>query len=124
MAQLLTLTPSTLVVAGTSGVNLTTALAANPLGSNTGVLFVNNGRRVLAVQLGTTASTATSQIGTTVQGQTVTGVSSGALTVSAITFLGPWPIAFDRTDGSFDVEIDFSSSISVNVALLEIPGVV
>ena len=84
MAQLLTLTPSTLVVAGTSAVNLTTALTA--LGTNTGVLFVNNGRRVLAVQLGTTATTATSQIGTTVQGQAVTGVSSGALTVSAISF--------------------------------------
>jgi hypothetical protein len=122
MAQLLSLTPSTLVVAGTGATNLTTALT--PLGSNTGVLFVNNGRRVLAVQLGTTATTATSQIGVTVQAQPVTGVSSGALTISAISILGPWPIAFDRTDGSFDVEIDFSQSNSVSVALLEIPGVV
>lgn len=122
MAQLLTLTPSTLVVAGTSAVNLTTALTS--LGANTGVLFVNNGRRVLAVFVDGTPTTATSQIGTTVQGQTVTGVSSGALATTAITFLGPWPIAFDRTDGSFDVEIDFSSSTGVTVALLEIPGVV
>ena len=122
MAQLLTLTPSTLVVAGTSAVDLSSALT--PLGTNTGVLFVNNGRRVLAISLGTTATTATSQIGTTVQGQTVAGVSSGALAVSMINILGPWPIAFDRTDGSFDVEIDFSQSVSVSVALLEIPGVV
>ena len=79
MAQLLTLTPSTLVVAGTSAVNLTAAFAA--LGANTGVLFVNNGRRVLAVNVDGTPTTATSQIGTTVQGQTVTGVSSGALAI-------------------------------------------
>jgi hypothetical protein len=122
MAQLLSLTPSTLVVAGTGAVNLTAAFTA--LAANTGVLFVNNGRRVLAVNVDGTTSIATSQIGVTVQAQPVTGVSSGVLPGSAISILGPWPIAFDRTDGSFDVEIDFSSSAGVTVALLEIPGVV
>jgi len=122
MAQLLSLTPTNLVLGGTSAVDLSSALT--PLGSNTGVLFTNNGRVVLAVSLGTTATTATSQIGVTIQGQPVTGVSSGALSVSMINLLGPWPVQFDRTDGSFDVEVDFSQSISVSVALLYIPGAI
>jgi hypothetical protein len=101
--------------------NLTEALV--PLGSNTGVLFTNTGRELLVVSVGTTATTATSQIGLTIQGQTVPGVSSGPLDVSAISVLGPWPSQFDRTDGTYQVEVDFSSATDVSVALIQMVGV-
>jgi hypothetical protein len=119
---LLTLSPVNLIAGATAPVQLTSALQA--LSTNTGVLFVNNGRVILVVSVGSTATTATSQIGVTIQGQAVAGVSSGALTTNAISFLGPWPVQFDRTDGSFDVEVDFSSSTNVSVALINVPGVV
>lgn len=113
---LLSLTPTVLGKA-TTPVNVTSALTS--LGANTGVLFSNSGKEFLVVSVGTTATTGTSDIGITVQGQTVPGVSSGAISTSATSILGPWPSQFDRTDGSYDVEVDFSSSAGVSVALFQ-----
>lgn len=118
---LLNLTAVQLGQGGGSPSNLTSALTA--LGSNTGVLFPNTGREILVVSVGSTPTTPTSDIGTTVQGQSVPGVSGGALPTSAISILGPWPSQYDRQDGTLDVEIDFSAQTNVSVALLHIPGV-
>ena len=116
---LLALTPTAFTK--TTPTNVTTALTA--LGANTGVLFPNTGREILVISTGTTATTGTSDIGITVQGQAVPGVTSGALAVSSISVLGPWASQFDRTDGSYDVEVDFSSAAGVSVALLQMVGV-
>jgi hypothetical protein len=119
---LLALTATNLTPGGLSPTNLSALLAA--LGSNTGVTFPNSGREILVVSLGTTATTPTSQIGTTVQGQPVTGESGGALTVSVISVLGPYPSQFNKQDGTNTVEVDFSSQTNVSVALVRVPGVI
>jgi len=76
------------------------------------------------VSVGGTTTTLTSDIFMTVQGQSVTGQTSGTLTTSAISVLGPWPSQFDKTDGTNIAEIDFSSSSGITVALLNVPGVI
>lgn len=116
---LLTLTPT--LLAKTLPVNVTAAVAS--LGANTGVTFVNTGRELLVVSVGATPTTLTSDIFLTIQGQSVSGASSGALTANAISILGPWPSQFNKTDGSGLVQVDFSSSASISVALLQVPGV-
>lgn len=118
---LLTLNPSSLMIGAGNPLNLTAALVS--LGSNTGVTFVNSGRELLVVSLGSTATTLTSDIGLTIQGQTVPGVSSGALAANDITVMPPYPLQFNRTDGSGLIQVDFSSSVNVSVALLHVPGV-
>ncbi|MEV5710176.1 hypothetical protein [Actinoallomurus sp. NPDC052274] len=101
--------------------NLTGALVS--LGANTGVTFVNTGREILAVSVGATPTTPTSDIWLTIQGQSVPGVSGGPLATNAIALLGPWPSQFNRTDGSYQVQVDFSAQTNVSVALLQVPGV-
>jgi hypothetical protein len=120
--SLLTLTAVNLSQGGADPTNLTAQLVS--LGSNTGVKFTNTGREILIVSVGATPTTPTSDIGTTVQGQTVPGVSGGALTATAISILGPYPSQYDKQDGTSQVEVDFSSQTSVSVALVHIPGVV
>ena len=71
---LLTLTPVSLSIGGGSPVNLSSDETASPLGSNTGVLWPNDLRSFLVV-VATAATTVTSRIGTTIQGQTVPGVT-------------------------------------------------
>lgn len=117
---LLSLTAAPLSTKG-QPTNLTSALVS--IGANTGVLFTNTGRELLVVSVGATPTTLTSDIFLTIQGQAIPGVSSGALAVSAISVLGPWPSQFNKTDGSFQVQVDFSSSASISVALLQVPGV-
>lgn len=116
---LLTLTPNALGKA--AAVNVTNLLAT--LGANTGVLFPNTGREFLVVSQGTTASTAASDIFITIQGAAVGSVTSGALGTSAISIIGPWSSQFDKTDGSLNVEVDFSSSAGISVALMQMVGV-
>lgn len=116
---LLSLTPTAL--GKSSAVNVTTLLQS--LGANTGVLFPNTGREFLVVSMGTTASTGASDIFITIQGAAVGSVTSGALTTSAISFIGPWSSQFDKTDGTYDVEVDFSSSAGISVALMQYVGV-
>lgn len=119
---LLSLTPVNLVSGGTTPTDLTTSLVA--LGSNTGVVWANSGHEIILISVGTTATTVTSDIGITIQGEPVTGVSSGALPVSSMMVLGPYPSQFNKQDGSFDVELDFSSETLVNVVAVRIPGVI
>lgn len=117
---LLTLTPVALPKA--QGVlNVTALLTA--LGTNTGVSFYNSGREMLVVSMGTTASTPDSDIFQTIQGATVGSVSAGTLALSAINMMGPWSSQFDTTTGSQLVEVDFSSSAGVYVALVQYVGV-
>lgn len=119
-----TISPTQLAVGGAGPLDLTTALAASPYtSSNTGVLFTNTGRVVLVVQA-SAATTVTSDIGTTVQGQTVPGVT-GNIAAAGIYFYGPYPSQYDKQDGTADVEVDFGTPASVTaVLLLAIPGVV
>lgn len=104
-----------------SPVNVTAAFTS--LGTNTGVTFTNTGREFLVINVGSTPTTATSDIGLTIQDQTVPGVSSGALATSAISILGPWPSQFDKTDGTYTVQVDFSANTGVSVALMQMVGV-
>lgn len=119
---LLTLSPVTLQGDIPAPVDLTTTLSGSPLGSNTGVLFANSLRVVLAVSV-TASTTVTSDIGTTVQGQTVPGIQE-TLGSAGTWLIGPFPSQFDKQDGTSDVEVDFGTPASVSgVALLYIPGV-
>lgn len=126
--SLLTLTPVSLVAGGGSPTSLTSALSASPLGSNTGVLFQNTGHEVLVVQTNATTggTTVTSDIGTTVQGQTVPGVAPGAAqAVSTIAMYGPYPSQYNRQDGTNDIEVDFGTPANVSgVVVVHIPGVI
>jgi hypothetical protein len=117
---LLTLNPVALPKAAGS-VNVTAQLTA--LGANTGVSFYNSGREFLVVSTGTTASTPDTDLFLTIQGATVGSVSAGALAASAVSVMGPWSSQFDTTTGSQLVEVDFSSSAGINVALLQYVGV-
>lgn len=98
-------------------VNVSSLLAS--LGANTGVYFPNTGKEILVISMGTTAANISTPINFTVQGAAVGSVSAGALGTSAISMLGPWSSQFDRTDGTFDVEVDFSSSAGISVALVQ-----
>lgn len=119
---LATLTPTSLAIGGGSPSDLTTILTGSPLGSNTGILFSNNLRSFVVVQA-TAATTVTSDIGTTIQGQAVPGVS-GNISAAGIYFFGPYPSQYDRQDGTADIEVDFGTPGSVSgVAVITIPGV-
>lgn len=120
--SLLSLTPQSLAIGGGSPTSLTAALTASPLGSNTGVVYPNDGRSILFVQA-TAATTVTSLIGTTVQGQTVPGVP-GNIAAAGIYMYGPYPSQYDRQDGTTDIEVDFGTPASISgVALVRMPGV-
>jgi hypothetical protein len=118
--SVLTLTPNQLPKAQAS-LNVTGLLTA--LGSNTGVSFYNTGREFLVISMGTTASNADTDVFLTIQGATVGSVSVGSLAVSSISVMGPWSSQFDTTTGSQLVEVDFSPSAGVSVALLQFVGV-
>jgi hypothetical protein len=120
--SLLTLTPVQMTPGGNNPEDLTTLLSGSPLGSNTGVVFQNSGKDLLVVQA-TAATTVTSDIGTTVQGQTVPGVQY-SITAAGIYVFPPYPSQYNRQDGTNDIEVDFGTPASVSgVAVLRIPGV-
>lgn len=123
--SLLVLTPIVLTPGGGSPLNLTAALAASPLGSNTGIKYVNTGKETVYVQTGVGGSTTeTSDIGTTVQGQAVPGIVATEA-ASLIYRLGPYPSQYNLTDGTRDVEIDFGTPANVSgVVVVQQPGVV
>lgn len=90
----------------------------------TGIQYPNTGRELVAIINGATASTYTINIGATVAGQAVTPIGPTACPVSntAPQFLGPFPASFDQPGGNL-VTIDFSSVVSVTIAILQLPGV-
>lgn len=106
---------------------LTKTTLLNPtydtLSAVTGVSFPNTGREFLAIINGSTASTATVNLGVTVEGQSVTPFTEVLPTSNtAPQFLGPFPPShFNQSDGT--VHIDLSSITGLTVALLQLPGV-
>lgn len=88
----------------------------------TGIEFQNTGHEVLAVINGSTASTATIDLGFQVEGQTIAPVSQ-VLPTSNTTpqFLGPFSTHFTNPDGN--VYIDLTSITGLTVAVLQMPGV-
>jgi hypothetical protein len=123
---LLTLTPIQLTPGGGSPTDLTAALTASPLGSNTGIVFENTGHEIVIVSTNSTGNTTvTSDIGTTVQGQAVPGVSGGTQPASDIRIYAPYPSQYDKQDGTYDVEIDFGTEADIaGVVVIRIPGVI
>jgi hypothetical protein len=125
--SLLTLFPLALTPGGGSPLDVTAALAASPLGANTGILFANTGRETVYVQTNATAggSSVTSDIGVTVQGQTVPGVAPGsAQAPSKILRYGPFPSQYNKQDGTNNVQIDFGTPANISaVVVVRQPGV-
>lgn len=121
--SLLTLTPTQQPKTGaTAPVNLTTLIAAGTIGSNTGVEFVNSGREVLYVEMGTAASTIVVAIGSTVEGEPVTSLSFAGV-ASDILVVGPFNGDEDFQPGSL-IEVTFGTPANVaGVALLQNSGV-
>lgn len=119
---LLSLTPAQFPKTGASApVNLTSLLAAGTLGSNTGVTFSNTGHEVLFIQMGSSTSTCSIAIGTTIEGQAVAALTP-TLTVSAVNVLGPFP-SDENVSGS--IQITFGTPANVTgVALLQFVGVI
>ena len=125
--SLLTLTPVVLTAGGASPTDLTAALAASPLGGNTGIVFQNTGKEVVYVQTNATAggTTVSSDIGTTIQGQTVPAVPGGTQPLSDLRMYGPYPSQYDRQDGTSNVEIDFGTPANISgVVVVRMPGVI
>jgi hypothetical protein len=112
--SLLTLTAIVLTPGGGAPENITTALSGSPLSPNTGILFQNTGRETVIVQTNSTAggTTVTSDIGTTIQGQAVPGVTVTE-PLSTIEEFGPFPSQYNKTDGTNDIEIDFGTPANV-----------
>lgn len=121
---LLTLTPANLNLGGASPFNQTAALAASPLGTNTGILFPNSGREVVVVQTGSGGSTTvTSDIGTQVEGQTPPGVAAPTQALSTTLMYGPYQRDYDKQDGTYNVQIDFGTPANVTgVIVVRVPG--
>lgn len=95
------------------------------LGSNTGLTFTNSGsgREWIEVVTTGTGTTVTQKIGKTIQGQTVTSPTTVvAATTPAPVKFGPFPSDYNLP-GTTTVELDFSSSTGVSVALFRLPGV-
>ena len=94
------------------------------LGSNTGMTFQNTGKELILVATTGNGTTVTEKIGSTVQGQSVTAPT---VTVQATTptpeILGPFPSDYNAPGGN-TVELDFSSSTGVSVAVIRFQGVV
>ena len=89
----------------------------------TGVSWNSTGRELLVVVVGSTATTITGNIGTTVGGQAVSSYS-WTPTVSQTTTYGLFPSYFNEpSSGTNAIWIDFSSVTNVSVQLLQIQGV-
>lgn len=89
----------------------------------TGVSWNSTGREILVVVVGSTATTITGNVGSSILGQTVTAFT-WTPTVSQTTFYGLFPSAFNEpSSGTNAIWLDFSSVISVSVQLLQVQGV-
>lgn len=113
-----TLTPTQFVVDG-AGLDVTAALAAP---TQTTLQFSNTGREILFVAAASTSETVTVDIGTTVLGQAVTNFSSANLTNGHTSAFGPFHSVLDQP-GTSTVQVVLSTTTSITVALLQLPGV-
>ncbi|RPE39743.1 hypothetical protein EDD90_2760 [Streptomyces sp. Ag109_O5-1] len=118
----LALTPSVQPKTGTTApLNLTAQLTAGALSGNTGVSFTNTGREVLYIQSGATATIASVQIGTTIEGQAVGPIALN-LHSSAVDVIGPFPTDENQANGQ--IYVDFTTPANVTgVALVQNGGV-
>jgi len=91
----------------------------------TGFQWSNTGQEIVAIINGATASNYTINIGSTVLGQAVAAFGPTALPTSNTDpiFFGPFPSAFNQTDGLNSVFIDLSSVATVTVAIFRMVGV-
>jgi hypothetical protein len=92
------------------------------LTGSTGISFPWSPQAVVGIINGATASTATINLGVTVEGQSVTPFSVALPTSNtAPQFLGPFSSRHAQADGN--VYIDLSSVATVTAAVLQLPGV-
>lgn len=90
----------------------------------TGIQFPNTGHEVVEIVNGSTASNYTVNVGGSVPGHTTVGDGPTACPTSntAPQRLGPFPTYYNQP-GTNLVQIDFSSVVSVTVAVTQRPGV-
>lgn len=109
----LSLTPTVLPGTG-SGAPLNATAALQTLTPNTGVSFSNPGNVWLHV-LTSGASNATVNIGTTIEGQAVGGITL-TLVSTATNIIGPFPL--DENTSAGVVTVDFGTPANVTSAAL------
>lgn len=120
--SLLTLTASQFPKTGAGApLNLTALLTAGTLGANTGVSFVNTGREVLFVLMGSSSSTCSIAIGTTIEGQAVAALTP-TLTTSATNIIGPFPSDENQPGGLINITFGTPANVT-GVALCQFIGV-
>lgn len=92
----------------------------------TGIQWSNTGKETVWIINGSTASNYTINYGPGPGGSVVTPIGPIACPVSnasGILLAGPFASYFDQNDGSNSVFIDFSSVVSVTIAILQNVGV-
>jgi hypothetical protein len=106
-----------LTAAGAAGV------APGGAGAGNGVQFTNfPGQTILLVSVGTTPTTLTVVIGSTLFGVAATGFPVGPLTASAISIVGPFHTALDQP-GTQLVAVDFSAVTNILCVAVQLAGV-
>ena len=113
-----TLTPTQDVADG-AGLNIT-ALLATP--TATTLMFSNTGRERLIVVPGAGSETVTVDVGALVDGQAVTNFSSVTLTNGHTVAFGPFHSVVDQA-GTSTIQVVLSTTTSITVALMQMPGV-
>lgn len=112
----LALTPTATAYAGV-------AQSLTALTGFTGVSWNSTGREILVVSVGSTATTITGNVGSTVLGQAVTAFSWTPATTQT-TYYGLFPSAFNEpSSGTNAIYLDFSAVTNVSVMLLQVQGV-
>jgi hypothetical protein len=106
-------------VADGAGLNITALLAAPTAVT---LQFSNTGRERLIVVPGASAETVTVDIGTLIEGQSVTNFSSVTLTSSDVYQFGPFHSILDQPGGNL-IQVTLSTITSITVALLQGIGV-
>jgi hypothetical protein len=120
---LLTLTPTQQPRTGSGvPVNLSALLTAGALGSDTGVTFANSGHEVLYVELTSTTTTISVEVGTLIEGEPVSSIPVTPV-VSAINVIGPFPADEDQPGGYVTVTFGTAANVT-GVALLQNVGAV
>jgi hypothetical protein len=104
--------------------NLNTTASATPgTGAGNGVQFSNTlGSFLVVNQAGTTASTLTVVVGSTLLGQAVTSFSASIPGVVGVYVIGPFHSALDLA-GTGLVAIDFSSATGLTVGAVTLASV-
>jgi hypothetical protein len=122
MARTTLTVPSTTADNGVLDLN-TTATTTPGTGAGNGVLFNNTLDSCLIVnQAGTTASTLTVNVGSTVLGQAVTNFTANIPGTVGVYIIGPFHTALNQA-GSGNVAIDFSSATGITVGAFQLGNV-